>query len=60
MEKDGSILESETCPQFQCLEAGQKVDVFLLENARQFLWRDSLDWLDSLPAYMLYRVGRDA
>jgi len=60
MKEDASPLESIPRPTFQCLLAGQKVDLFFIKFAFKFLYRDFLYWLYSFPADMLDRVVGDA
>ena len=60
MEDFGSPFESKSRHDFQGLIARQPVDVFLIKLVDDFLHRDFLDWLDSLPADMLDGVVRDA
>ena len=60
MKDDASPLKRMPRLTFQCLLAGQIVDVLLVKHAFEFLHRDFLDWLDSFPADMLHRVVGDA
>ena len=59
MKDGGSEFEWISRSEFQVMLASQPVDVFLIKFADQFLVRDFLDWLDSLPAYILHRVVWD-
>jgi len=60
VEELGSLLESETSPQFKSLGTEQKVNMFLMKDTRLLFEGEGLWRLESLGAEMLNLVGSEA